>query len=232
VHHCTKAGQEIPKPVVPTFLLILAIALVLLFIFPCFDSGQRLYLELHGWWAKRNDTKNDGKEKEKGKEEKGKEEEEEKGKEEEEEEKEEKEKVGEMKPLLDGGSQHQSKRKVVTTSRSQSIIRVVSRDENDEATYNAKPIAIAINDHLAIRTEPFTSKNPNVAVSNLLRIRRGTMVGIMGPSGAGKSLLLNALAQRSEFVVDGTISYNAADTSYGYVPQDIDVWPFLTVRQS
>jgi len=59
-----------------------------------------------------------------------------------------------------------------------------------------------------------------------LRVRKGESVGIAGPNGAGKSTLLRIIAGIEPYD-DGIVQVKG---SIGYVPQDIILLPWRTVR--
>ena len=72
-----------------------------------------------------------------------------------------------------------------------------------------------------------------------LEIRRGEIYGLLGPNGAGKTTLMRAICGRLR-LDGGTVSVDAADpyTSatarmhIGLVPQDIALYPYLTVTEN
>ncbi|MGI9602708.1 MAG: ABC transporter ATP-binding protein [Acidimicrobiales bacterium] len=85
---------------------------------------------------------------------------------------------------------------------------------------------------------------PEVDILNgcSLELRQGELVGIIGPNGAGKSTLLKALfglvAIRSGHVyydgdeITGLKAHTLVERGIGYVPQNNNVFPSLTVREN
>jgi branched-chain amino acid transport system ATP-binding protein len=75
-----------------------------------------------------------------------------------------------------------------------------------------------------------------------LEMMRGELVGIIGPNGAGKSTLIKALFGLVN-IRSGTVTYDGEDITntkahvlvekgIGYVPQNNNVFPSLTVREN
>ncbi len=72
-----------------------------------------------------------------------------------------------------------------------------------------------------------------------LEIRPGEIFGLLGPNGAGKSTLMKAICGRLT-LDQGTIELDGADpassadvrTRIGFVPQDIALYSYLTVREN
>ena len=71
-----------------------------------------------------------------------------------------------------------------------------------------------------------------------LRVERGEYVVLMGRSGAGKTTILEAICglrpvARGAIRLDGVdvTDWDPADRQIGYVPQDLGLFPHLTVRE-
>lgn len=71
-----------------------------------------------------------------------------------------------------------------------------------------------------------------------LRVRRGTTISLLGPNGAGKSTLMRAICGRLA-LKSGKILINGrppksrdARRQLGFVPQDIALYPHLTVEEN
>lgn len=84
-------------------------------------------------------------------------------------------------------------------------------------------------------------KEPHLALDNIsLKIPRGSFFGLLGPNGAGKSTLINILAglvtrtSGSARIWDFDIEADmrAARRSIGIVPQELNIDPFFTPRES
>jgi branched-chain amino acid transport system ATP-binding protein len=85
---------------------------------------------------------------------------------------------------------------------------------------------------------------PGVNILNgcSLRLHRGEIVGIIGPNGAGKSTLLKALLGLVEVrsgevrlgveAITGLQPHQLVARGIGYVPQNQNVFPSLTVREN
>lgn len=85
---------------------------------------------------------------------------------------------------------------------------------------------------------------PGVNILNgcSLRLHRGEIVGIIGPNGAGKSTLLKALLGLVEIrsgevrlgaeVITGLQPHQLVARGIGYVPQNQNVFPSLTIREN
>jgi branched-chain amino acid transport system ATP-binding protein len=85
---------------------------------------------------------------------------------------------------------------------------------------------------------------PGVNILNgcSLRLHRGEIVGIIGPNGAGKSTLLKALLGLVEIrsgevrlgpeVITGMQPHQLVARGIGYVPQNQNVFPSLTIREN
>lgn len=73
-----------------------------------------------------------------------------------------------------------------------------------------------------------------------LTVERGEILGLIGPNGAGKTTLLSIIAglRRSDagtVVVDGVdarLRPRDAQAKIGYAPQDLGIYPVLTVREN
>jgi ABC-type sugar transport system ATPase subunit len=86
--------------------------------------------------------------------------------------------------------------------------------------------------NLSIRSGPFLLKSIE------LRVERGEYVVLMGRSGAGKTTILEAICGLRP-VASGAIrldgvdvtGWDPADRQIGYVPQDLGLFPHLTVRE-
>ena len=71
-----------------------------------------------------------------------------------------------------------------------------------------------------------------------LKIGPGEFVGLLGPNGAGKSTLVRAVAGRiapdegSIFVHGEVAGSDGAKSVVGFVPQDLALYPLLTVREN
>jgi len=78
-----------------------------------------------------------------------------------------------------------------------------------------------------------------VAVSNLdLRIRRSVLYGLIGPNGSGKTTLIKMLvglltpSAGSVEILGRTVSGRLRESNVGYMPQDLAVYPDLTVHEN
>ena len=71
-----------------------------------------------------------------------------------------------------------------------------------------------------------------------LRVRRGTTVSLLGPNGAGKSTLMRAICGRlvlksGKILINGRSPKSRdARRQLGFVPQDIALYPHLTVEEN
>ncbi len=64
-----------------------------------------------------------------------------------------------------------------------------------------------------------------------LSVKAGEIYGLLGPNGAGKTTLMRAIAGRLR-LTSGSVRTADDRRAVGYVPQDIAVYPHLTVREN
>lgn len=72
-----------------------------------------------------------------------------------------------------------------------------------------------------------------------LTLRGGEIYGLLGPNGAGKTTLMRAITGRLR-LTRGTVRIDGRDLladrrarqAVGYVPQDVSIYPYLTVREN